>query len=70
MREIHVQGVFVEGINYLFVDDLVNINRVLIELQTTNEPIEVLNFNNLNSSQFKSSLFLFLIAHCDTAANF
>lgn len=67
---IHVQGEFVEGINYLSVDDLVNINRVLIELQTPNEPIEVLNFNNLNSSQSKSSLFLFLIAHCDTATNF
>lgn len=35
---IHVKGEFVEGINYLSVDDLVNINRVLIELQTPNEP--------------------------------
>ncbi len=52
---IHVQGEFVESINYLSVDDLVNINRVLIELQTPNEPIEVLNFNNLNSSQSRPS---------------
>lgn len=52
---IHVQGEFVEGINYLSVDDLVNINRVLIELQTPNEPIEVLNFNNLNSSLSRPS---------------
>ncbi|MEM8275162.1 type II toxin-antitoxin system death-on-curing family toxin, partial [Morganella morganii] len=44
-------GEFVEGINYLSVDDIININRALIELQTPSEPIEVLNFNNLSSSQ-------------------
>ncbi len=55
MRVIRIQGEFVEGINYLSVDDLVNINRVLIERQTPNEPIEILNFNNLNSSQSRPS---------------
>ncbi|HHR5899154.1 TPA: type II toxin-antitoxin system death-on-curing family toxin [Providencia alcalifaciens] len=48
-------GEFVEGINYLSIDDLININRKLIELQTPNEPIEVLNFNNLSSSQSRPS---------------
>ncbi|MEI9749284.1 type II toxin-antitoxin system death-on-curing family toxin [Moellerella wisconsensis] len=48
-------GEFVEGINYLSIDDIININRTLIELQTPNEPIEVLNFNNLSSSQSRPS---------------
>ncbi|WP_265497909.1 type II toxin-antitoxin system death-on-curing family toxin [Providencia rustigianii] len=50
-----MSGEFVEGINYLSTDDLININRKLIELQTPNEPIEVLNFNNLSSSQSRPS---------------
>ncbi|EPJ3765133.1 type II toxin-antitoxin system death-on-curing family toxin, partial [Providencia stuartii] len=41
-----MSGEFVEGVNYLSIDDLININRTLIELQTPNEPIKVLNFNN------------------------
>lgn len=48
---LNIAGEFVEGINYLSVDDIININRALIELQTPSEPIEVLNFNNLSSSQ-------------------
>ncbi|EPG2644304.1 type II toxin-antitoxin system death-on-curing family toxin, partial [Providencia stuartii] len=51
-----MSGEFVEGINYLSIDDLININRTLIELQTPNEPIKVLNFNNLSSSQSRPSL--------------
>ncbi len=52
---LNISGEFVEGINYLSTDDLININRKLIELQTPNEPIEVLNFNNLSSSQSRPS---------------
>ena len=52
---ISITGEFVEGINYLSIDDLININRPLIVLQTPNEPIEVLNFNNLSSSQSRPS---------------
>lgn len=52
---LNITGEFVEGINYLSIDDLININRKLIELQTPNEPIEVLNFNNLSSSQSRPS---------------
>ncbi len=53
---LNISGEFVEGINYLSIDDLININRTLIELQTPNEPIKVLNFNNLSSSQSRPSL--------------
>lgn len=42
---------YVEGVNYLSIDDIVYINRSLIETQTPNEPIGVLNPNNLSSSQ-------------------
>ncbi|MEX2977358.1 type II toxin-antitoxin system death-on-curing family toxin [Serratia fonticola] len=45
----------VEGINYLSVDDIIYINKALIEAQTPNEPIEVLNPNNLHSSQARPS---------------
>ncbi|CAI1096787.1 type II toxin-antitoxin system death-on-curing family toxin [Serratia marcescens] len=46
---------FVEGINYLSEEDLVNINRDLILSQTPHEPIGVLNRNNLSSSQSRPS---------------
>ncbi|ASM17962.1 hypothetical protein BVG90_15020 [Serratia marcescens] len=46
---------FVEGINYLSEEDLVNINRDLILSQTPHEPIGVLNPNNLSSSQSRPS---------------
>ncbi|ECU9162030.1 TPA: type II toxin-antitoxin system death-on-curing family toxin [Salmonella enterica] len=46
----------VEGVNYLSVDDLIYINRSLIELQTPNESIDVINYNNLCSSQARPSL--------------
>ena len=42
---------YAEGINYLSVEDIAFINKVLIEAQTPNEPIAVLNPNNLSSSQ-------------------
>lgn len=45
----------VEGVNYLSVEDIIYINRALIEKQTPNEPIEVLNLNNLCSSQSRPS---------------
>lgn len=51
----NITGEFVEGINYLSIDDIININKTLIELQTPNEPIDVLNFNNLSSSQSRPS---------------
>lgn len=41
----------VGGVNYLSIDDLIFINRSLIEAQTPNEPIDVLNLNGLGSSQ-------------------
>lgn len=41
----------VEGVHYLTVDDIISINNLLIEKQTPNEPIKVLNSNNLGSSQ-------------------
>lgn len=46
---------FVEGINYLSVDDLIDINRELIEAQTPNEPIQVINPGGLGSSQSRPS---------------
>lgn len=45
----------VEGVNYLSLEDIVFINRALIEAQTPNEPIAVLNHNNLSSSQSRPS---------------
>ncbi|MCG7388295.1 type II toxin-antitoxin system death-on-curing family toxin [Pantoea sp. ACRSB] len=45
----------VDGVNYLSVDDLCFINRSLIEAQTPNEPIDVLNPNGLGSSQARPS---------------
>lgn len=45
----------VEGVNYLSIEDIVYINRSLIETQTPNEPIGVLNSNNLSSSQSRPS---------------
>ncbi|SFN29996.1 death on curing protein [Izhakiella capsodis] len=42
---------YAEGVNYLSIEDIVFINKVLIETQTPNEPIAVLNPNNLSSSQ-------------------
>ena len=41
----------VEGVHYLSVDDLTEINRLLIELQTPDEPVGVLSVDNLSSSQ-------------------
>lgn len=46
---------FVEGINYLSEEDLININRDLILSQTPHEPVGVLNPNNLSSSQSRPS---------------
>ena len=46
----------VEGINYLSVEDLMFINRLLIETQTPSEPIDVINPNNLSSSQARPSM--------------
>ncbi|WP_241569199.1 type II toxin-antitoxin system death-on-curing family toxin [Rosenbergiella collisarenosi] len=45
----------VEGVHYLSVDDIIYINKALIESQTPNEPIGVLNPNNLSSSQSRPS---------------
>lgn len=45
----------VEGINYLSVEDIVYINKALIETQTPKEPIAVLNHGNLCSSQSRPS---------------
>jgi death-on-curing protein len=45
----------VDGVNYLSVDDIVYINTSLIEAQTPNEPIEILNLNGLGSSQARPS---------------
>lgn len=46
----------IEGINYLSVDDLIYLNKTLIEAQTPDEPVGVLNENNLNSSQSRPSI--------------
>ncbi|MFP1728034.1 type II toxin-antitoxin system death-on-curing family toxin [Lonsdalea quercina] len=46
----------IEGINYLSVDDLNYINKTLIQAQTPNEPVGVINENNLSSSQSRPSL--------------
>lgn len=48
-------GENVEGVNYLSVDDLEFINRTLIESQTPDEPIGVINPSNLSSSQARPS---------------
>ncbi|PHM63940.1 death-on-curing protein [Xenorhabdus stockiae] len=47
---------FVEGINYLSVDDITYINKELIEKQTPKEIIKVLKPNELGSSQASPSL--------------
>ena len=46
----------VEGIHYLSVEDFIYINRTLIEAQTPSEPIDVINHNNLCSSQARPSV--------------
>lgn len=46
----------VDAVNYLSIDDLVTINRRLIEEQTPDEPILVLNPSNLSSSQARPSM--------------
>lgn len=40
-----------EGIRFLVVDDLIQINRRLIEMQTPDEPVGVLNWGMLESAQ-------------------
>lgn len=45
----------VDGVNYLSIDDLIFINRSLIEAQTPNEPIDVINPSGLGSSQSRPS---------------
>lgn len=45
----------VEGINYLSVEDLIYINRSLIEAQTPSEQIDVRNIDGLSSSQARPS---------------
>ncbi|SQH13211.1 type II toxin-antitoxin system death-on-curing family toxin [Providencia heimbachae] len=52
---LNILGESVEGINYLSIDDIKHINRTLIELQTPNEPIEIINSSNLSSSQSRPS---------------
>ncbi|EFQ6907320.1 type II toxin-antitoxin system death-on-curing family toxin [Escherichia coli] len=46
----------VEGVHYLSVDDLTEINRLLIELQTPDEPVGVLSVDNLSSSQSRPGM--------------
>ncbi len=46
----------VEGVHYLTVDDLVEMNRSLIELQTPDEPVGVLSPDNFSSSQARPSM--------------
>ena len=42
--------------HYLSFDDLTEINRLLIELQTPDEPVSVLSVDNLSSSQSRPSM--------------
>ncbi|XHY24890.1 type II toxin-antitoxin system death-on-curing family toxin [Candidatus Arsenophonus nilaparvatae] len=49
-------GETVDGIRYLSVDDIIYINKRLIESQTPNEPIKIINKNSLGSSQSRPSL--------------
>ncbi|EMI7476956.1 TPA: type II toxin-antitoxin system death-on-curing family toxin [Morganella morganii] len=49
-------GEIVDGVNYLSVEDIAFINRFLIEKQTPNEPVEIINPNGLSSSQARPSL--------------
>lgn len=44
------------GVRYLSVDDIIYINKRLIESQTPNEPIKVINKNSLGSSQSRPSI--------------
>lgn len=46
-----------DGIHYLLVEDLVAINRWLIETQTPNEPIGVFKPNELESAQQKPAMY-------------
>ncbi|KAA6001391.1 type II toxin-antitoxin system death-on-curing family toxin [Pantoea sp. M_5] len=45
----------VEGINYLSIEDLIFINRSLIEAQTPSEQVGVRNMDGLSSSQARPS---------------
>lgn len=47
----------VDGINFLSIDDLIFINRTLIETQTSNEPIYVRDQNLLASSQSRPNMY-------------
>lgn len=49
-------GYHLEGVNYLSIDDIIYINKTLINIQTPNEPIQVLNQSNLESSQSRPSV--------------
>jgi death-on-curing protein len=48
-----------DGIHYLLVEDLIAINRWLIETQTPHEPIGILKPNELESAQQKPAMYRF-----------
>lgn len=50
-------GKIVDGINFLSIDDLIFINKTLIEAQTPNEPIYVRDQNLLASSQPRPNMY-------------
>lgn len=52
-------GYFVDGINYLSVEDIISINKFLIETQTPKEQISVINDNLLRSAQARPSMTKF-----------
>jgi len=48
-----------DGVRYLVVEDLIRLNRILIELQTPAEPAGVLHMNLLESSQQAPAVFAY-----------
>ena len=51
MKSLSEYGELCDGINFISVDDLIYINKRLIETQTPHEPIAVIKPNELYSSQ-------------------
>lgn len=57
MDKLAQYGYFCDGINWLSIEDIIQINKRLIEEQTPDEPISVIKPNELSSSQYSPSQY-------------
>ncbi|PZD60796.1 type II toxin-antitoxin system death-on-curing family toxin [Pantoea ananatis] len=53
---IVIEGQFVDGVHYLSSEDIIVINKALIQAQTPDEPVSVLSHHLLGSSQSRPSI--------------